>query len=97
MNYKIFFARLVSFLYSAEASAELLAQVEQIAAAPVWDDQRLMEMLMYWTGEIAESLEDDNAMPAQVIEMRRAAFAEIRGEKGSLVRQMTLEEELDRR
>ncbi len=80
MEWDSFFARLLGVLASADASSELMDQVQALAGAPIWDDERACETIAQWSQSLMEWRLA--GVPAQSLNaVRVGALAELRGEK----------------
>lgn len=85
MNYPVMFARLGSLCLAADGSAELQAFVDQLAHAPIWNDEDALTLLADWTERLDAVCDymdglcaDENA---RVAEMQAQALAQLRGER----------------
>ncbi len=78
MDYPQFFASLLSQLRAADFSPRLIARVQLIACAPIWDDRKALECIADWSQRLVDA--EPECTNATLDDMRSQALAELRGE-----------------
>ena len=66
--------------FDSPEAPEWVRGLAQIAAAPIWDDERAAQIIADWSARLVEMLEDEGCTPAQLNAARQRALAELRGE-----------------
>ena len=66
--------------FDSPEAPEWVRGLAQIAAAPIWDDERVAQIIADWSARLVEMLEDEGCTPAQLNAARQRALAELRGE-----------------